>query len=107
MTVTELNPKGFHHKVCVQCSVDPVGVAGPISFDNVLEFIGLPPDCTESLADTSFAPKKLKYTKSETFISIAPSYESIFKHTKQIDCPLTDCKLKDKTCAQEKPSEHV
>ena len=52
ITVTELNPSGFLHKVCVSCVINPVGSTKPnIQTSNILEIKGLGPDCTKSLSD--------------------------------------------------------
>ena len=69
LTVTETNPNGFHHKICVKCTIDPVGTATAISFNNNIEIIGHGPDCSKSLSDAKFVPKQIDYVKSGSKIT--------------------------------------
>ena len=62
ITATELNPLGFHHRVCVRCQVLPTGTTTPLAFDNKpIEIIGIAVDCSGAFEDKNFLPSIIEY----------------------------------------------
>ena len=63
-------------------------------------------DCSDSLTDAGFnSPAPIPYNSAGSTNVAVSGFAAVFTHTKQTDCPLTTCRLKQQGCSSDLPSQ--
>ena len=97
---------GYSLTFCYECEVTPTGQEQePIKFTKDQIVISQDKlDCSASMSSKVFSSAVFGFNENAPPKELFASYETIFIHNNQEDCPLTTCKLKAEGCGSDFPT---
>ena len=107
MTAIQTNPAGYSTPICFKCTITPNGGLPLLEFHKQINIVGLPLDCSATLAiNPSFVnPPSITYNSGSLPLSIAADYKSIFTDALNADCPVTSCEMLNPDCLTPLPTQ--